>query len=237
MEFKFNKRSKKWREIETVKDWIDSFRKSSKSEDGRSALSLAKFCDLKNFDDIIVTWLLPIVSQSQIKLETAQPEKSSRFDNYSKQRIHDLAIYGETGTGCSIFIGIEAKVAETYNGTLSSIYQKAINNKKKGINTYIPQRIKQLIQVYFPKLSIDSKIRYQLLYAIAGTLCEQKDYNILLFLTFKTNKYNPKAAERNKKDLQELLNDVDHETIAEGYYECKINGQKLYIIEKTTVLN
>ena len=94
-----------------------------------------------------------------------------------------------------------------------------------------------MIQVYFPKLSIDSKIRYQLLYAIAGTLCEQKDYNILLFLTFKTDKYNSKAAERNKKDLQELLNDVDHETIAEGYYKCNFNEHILYIIEKTYVIN
>lgn len=237
MEFKFNKRSSKWREIETVKDWIDSFRNSSKSEDGCSALSLAKFCDINNFDDTIVKWLLPIVSQSQIKLLTAQPEKSSRFDNYNKQRIHDLAIYGETETGSSMFIGIEAKVAETYNGTLSSIYQKAINNQDIGKNTNIPQRIEQLILNYFPKLSIDSKIRYQLLYAIAGTLCEQKDYNILLFLTFITEKYKPKAAERNKRDLQELLNYIDHETITEGYYKCYINGHILYIIEKTTVIN
>ena len=234
MEFKFNKKSKKWREVETVKDWIDSFRNSSKSEDGRSALSLAKFCDKKDIDDLIVSWLSPIISQSQIKLITAQPEKTSRFDNYNKQRTHDLAIYGKTETGSSMFIGIEAKVAETYSETLSSYYQKA---KKKGKNTFIPQRIEQLIHDYFPKLSTDSKIRYQLLYAIAGTLCEKKDYNILLFLTFITDKYKPKAAKRNKRDFQELLNYVDHKIIEEGYYECIINGQKLYIIEKTTVLN
>ena len=180
--------------------------------------------------------LKPVFQSENFILQTAQPEKSSRFDNYSKQRIHDLAIYGKTDSGKSIFVGVEAKVDETYNSNLSKIYDKAKSEQLNGKSTMIPQRIEELIKNYFPGLSTHSSVRYQILYAIAGTLCEQCNFNILLFLTFKTCKYKKVAAQRNKKDLMDILNLINHEVLSEGYYRCTFGDKILYIIDKTVIL-
>lgn len=233
MDFIFNKKSPKWSSINTVSDWINSFQTSTKNEKGHSALSLAEFCNNKDIDKIIREWLTPIISNN-FYLLTAQPEKSSKFDDFSKQRIHDLAIKGQTDDGKSIFVGIEAKVNETYNSTLAQVYNKAKEELKIGKNTRIPDRIENLITNLFPKITTDSQVRYQLLYAIAGTLCEKCDYNVLLFLTFKTNFYTEKTATRNKNDLRTVLELVDCKTIAkaDNYYKCKFGEQTLFIIEK-----
>lgn len=105
-----------------------------------------------------------------------------------------------------------------------------------GKSTMIPQRIEKLIKDFFPGLSTHSSVRYQILYAIAGTLCEQCNFNILLFLTFKTCKYKKAAAQRNKKDLMDVLNLINHEVLSEGYYKCTFGDKILYIIDKTVIL-
>ena len=236
MKFVFNEKSSKWQKIKNVRDWVRSFESSGKDEIGRSALSLAEFCSRATIEEEFNVMLKPVFQKENFILQTAQPEKSSRFDNYRKQRIHDLAIYGQTDTGESIFVGVEAKVNETYNSNLSKIYDKAKKEQLNGKSTMIPQRIEALIKNYFPGLSIRSSVRYQILYAIAGTLCEQCNYNILLFLTFKTCKYKEAAAQRNKKDLMDVLNSIKHEVLAEGYYKCTLGDKILYIIDKTVIL-
>lgn len=236
LSFKFNDKMPKWHNIKDVADWVKSFESSNKDEKGHSALSLAEFCSVENIEEEFKGFLQPIFASEGFNLHTAIPEKSSRFDNYGKQRIHDLAIYGQTDTGKTIFVGIEAKVNETYNSNLSNIYDKAKRDQLNGKSTMIPQRIERLIENYFPTLSMGLSVRYQLLYAIAGTLCEQSNYNILLFLTFKTSKYKESAAQRNKKDLMDVLDLVKHEVIADGYYKCIFGDKILYIVEKTVTL-
>ena len=236
MKFVFNEKSPKWQKIKNVRDWVKSFESSSKDEKGHSALSLAEFCSKPNIEEEFNVMLKPVFQSENFILQTAQPEKSSRFDNYSKQRIHDLAIYGQTDSGKSIFVGVEAKVDETYDSNLFQIYDKAKKEQLNGISTMIPQRIEELIKNYFPGLSTHSSVRYQILYAIAGTLCEQCNFNILLFLTFKTCKYKKAAARRNKKDLSDALNLIKHEVLSEGYYKCTFGDKILYIIDKTVIL-
>ena len=228
MKFIFNENSPKWQNIKDVRDWVKSFDSSSKDEKGHSALSLAEFCSRAKIEEEFNVMLKPVFQSENFILQTAQPEKSSRFDNYSKQRIHDLAIYGKTDSGKSIFVGVEAKVDETYNSNLSKIYDKAKSEQLNGKSTMIPQRIEELIKNYFPGLSTHSSVRYQILYAIAGTLC--------LFLTFKTCKYKKTAAQRNKKDLMDVLNLINHEVLSEGYYKCTFGDKILYIIDKTVIL-
>ena len=234
MVFKFNENSKKWKNVKSVKDWIRTFNNSKKNEQGRSALSLAEFCNKDNIEEIFKKIIAPVIDCDDFSLDTAYPERASRFDTFSKQRMHDLGIYGKTSDKKTIFVGVEAKVNETYNSTLSRIYHQACNNLSNGKSTNIPRRIEQLINNYFPKITFESNVRYQLLYAIAGTLCENKDFNILVFLTFKTEKFIEKSAKRNKIDLQNLLEYyIDSEEICEGYYKCDFKNQTLFIIEKT----
>ncbi len=96
MEFKFNKNSKKWKDVKSVEDWIKSFQNSKKNEQGRSALSLAEFCKKDNIEEIFKSIIAPVIGCGNFSLDTAYPEKASRFDTFSKQRIHDLGIYGKT---------------------------------------------------------------------------------------------------------------------------------------------
>lgn len=236
MKFVFNEKSSKWQKIKNVRDWVKSFESSSKDEKGHSALSLAEFCSKPNIEEEFNVMLKPVFQKENFILQTAQPEKSSQFDNYGKQRNHDLAIYGQTDSGKSIFVGVEAKVDEAYDSNLSQKYDNAKKEQLNGISTMIPQRIEELIENYFPSLSTRSSVRYQILYAIAGTLCEQCNYNILLFLTFKTCKYKEAAAQRNKKDLMDVLNSIKHEVLSEGYYKCTFGDKILYIIDKTVIL-
>ena len=240
MELIFNKKSKKWRKVNNIQDWIKRIENSKNNEEGRSALSLAKFCSDSSVEDKFKEILRPIFHQQDFILKTAQPEKSSRFDNYGKPRMHDLAICGETLTDkMSIFVGVEAKVNETYGSPLADVYNKAKQDKLNGKSTNRADRIENLICNYFndcPQLTTDSTVRYQLLYAIAGTLCEQRDYNILLLLTFKTEKYDLSKANRNKKDLMDILSLIEYEILLDGYYKCKIGGKVLYIVEKSIEL-
>ena len=51
MKFVFNEKSRKWKIIKNVRDWVRSFDSSSKDEKGRSALSLAEFCSRATIEE------------------------------------------------------------------------------------------------------------------------------------------------------------------------------------------
>lgn len=230
MKFVFND-NKKWSSVQNVEDWISSFKDSKKNEEGKSALSLAQFCKRPDIESIIKGWIEPIINENYTLL-SAMPEESSSFDDYGKGRIHDLGIKGKTESGKTIFIGVEAKVNETYNGYVSTIYSQKKVEQQKGKSTYIPERIEGLISRYFSgKITVDSNVRYQLLYAFAGTVCEDCDYTILAFVTFK-KECKESSLRRNKQDLINFLEKIGYNRLSEDLYKCEISGRTLYIIEK-----
>lgn len=57
MDFFFNKR---WN-ITSVDEWIQKFCKSNKNEDGRSAKTLAIFCNKEDAEKVLVETLRPVV--------------------------------------------------------------------------------------------------------------------------------------------------------------------------------
>lgn len=77
---------------------------------------------------------------------------STKFDDYGKGRTHDLGIYGKTVSGKRIFIGVEAKVNETFGGTVQSAYDKVAYLKSVGKNSNLDARIEGLKKKYFPGL-------------------------------------------------------------------------------------
>ena len=235
MKYQFNKKSPKWKDIHNVEDWVNSFNDSNKKEDGKSAKTLAQFCKENDVESIIKEWIAPIVKE-EFSLDSAMPEMSTKFDNYGKGRTHDLGIYGKTVSGKRIFIGVEAKVNETFGGTVQSAYDKVEYLKSIGKNSNLKERIDGLKEEYFPGLDLYDK-RYQLLYAIAGTLCEEADIKILLFTTFETNKYDEKCGQRNDNDLNDFLKLLDIEIVPENCWKLNFGKQTMCVLNKHVNVN
>lgn len=235
MEYLFNKKSEKWQSIHNVEDWVNSFNDSKNDEDGKSAKTLARFCKENDVESIIKEWISQIVGE-EFSLDTATPEMSTKFDNYGKGRTHDLGIYGKTVSGKSLFIGVEAKVNETFGGTVQSAYDKVEYLKSIGKNSNLKERIDGLKDEYFPGLDLYDK-RYQLLYAIAGTLCEEAYIKILLFTTFETDQYKKKYGQRNDEDLTAFLSMLDVKPIGENSWELNVHGQTMFVVDKHIIVN
>ena len=148
MKYQFNKKSEKWKSINNVDEWVNSF---GKGEDGKSAKTLAQFCKENDVESIIKEWIAPIVKE-EFSLDSAMPEMSTKFDNYGKGRTHDLGIYGKTVSGKRIFIGVEAKVNETFGRTVQQAYNYVDTLRNKGKNSNLDARIEGLKKKYFPGL-------------------------------------------------------------------------------------
>ncbi len=235
MEFVFCNDRPKWKEIHNVEDWVNSFNDSKNDEDGKSAKTLAQFCKENDVESIIKEWISQIVGED-FSLDTATPEMSTKFDNYGKGRTHDLGIYGKTVSGKRIFIGVEAKVNETFGGTVQSVYDKVAYLKSVGKNSNLDARIEGLKKKYFSDLPLDD-IRYQLLYAIAGTLCEEADIMILLFTTFETRQYKEKYGKRNDEDLTAFLNLLKAKPIGKDCWKLNVRGQTMFVVNKHVKVN
>ena len=232
MKYQFNKKSEKWKSINNVDEWVNSF---GKGEDGKSAKTLAQFCKENDVESIIKEWITPIVGED-FSLDTAMPEMSTKFDNYGKGRTHDLGIYGKTVSGKKIFIGVEAKVNETFGGPVQSVYDKVAYLKSVGKNSNLDARIEGLKKKYFPDLPLDD-IRYQLLYSIAGTLCEEANIKILLFITFETRQYEEKCGQRNDNDLNDFLKLLDIEIVPENCWKLNFGKQTMCVLNKHVNVN
>ncbi len=235
MEFVFCNDRPKWKEIHNVEDWVNSFNDSKNDEDGKSAKTLAQFCKENDVESIIKEWISQIVGED-FSLDTATPEMSTKFDNYGKGRTHDLGIYGKTVSGKRIFIGVEAKVNETFGGTVQSVYDKVAYLKSVGKNSNLDARIEGLKKKYFPDLPLDD-IRYQLLYAIAGTLCEEADIKILLFITFETRQFKVESGQRNDNDLNDFLKLLDIEIVPENCWKLNFGEQTMCVLNKHVNVN
>lgn len=235
MIYKFCNDRPKWKEIHNVEDWIESFNNSKKGEDGKSAKTLAQFCKEKDVESIIKEWISPIVGELFF-LDTAIPEMTTRFDNYGKGRTHDLGICGHTDSGNSIFVGVEAKVNETFGRTVQQAYKYVETLHNKGKNSNLGVRIEGLTKKYFPGLDLDD-IRYQLLYAIAGTMCEEAGIKILLFISFETKQYVKKFGQRNDNDLNDFLKLLDPEKAPENCWKLSFGDQTMYVLNKHVKVN
>ena len=53
------------------------------------------------------------------------PESEVRFDQYGKGRVHDLGICGKTASERSLFVGVEAKVNETFGKSVGDEWREA----------------------------------------------------------------------------------------------------------------
>ena len=98
------------------------------------------------------TGMSSVLSQ-HTKLEQATPEYLAKFDSYPGNPSNlDLGITGHVERltlRASLFVGVEAKVDETFASTVGSRYASAMKLRAAGKNTNAPERVKGLLSKYF----------------------------------------------------------------------------------------
>jgi uncharacterized protein YlaN (UPF0358 family) len=141
-----------------------------------------------------------------IEFERAVPEYETRFDRFGRGRMHDLAIFGKTASGKSLFIGVEAKVDEPFGATVRDAYLTAKAKELRGEPTNAPERIEKIVKLHFPKPDLSSfEVRYQLLYATAGTIAAGAEVSVLFVVVFKTPLYSEVLSAQNYRDYLDFL--------------------------------
>lgn len=189
--------------ILTINDWAKLYETPQTShqwKEGRSAYSVAEFILNRGGTEFIANRASQALGSS-IAIERIVPEFEVRFDEYGRGRMHDLGVFAKAETGESIFIGVEAKVDESFGATVLDTYLDAKAKQICGASTNAPERIEKLLAQHF---AVPSKnmfdVRYQLLYATTGTLAVNADRALLYVLVFRTTQYNETKSAENYRD-------------------------------------
>ena len=195
--------------ISTLQEWERHFDNSKHWKRGRSAYSLADFILNHNGAALLESRVSSVLSE-RVTFELATPEYRAKFDRYGKPSQLDLGIFGNIGSGRGLFVGVEAKVDETFGKTVGERYRDALKTRQSNPRTNAPQRVEQLLSRYFsefepPQDSRFADIRYQLLTAAAGTVAVPQDLVVLYVLVFKTSSYDPQKGEENYSDFKKFV--------------------------------
>ena len=146
--------------------------------------------------------------------EEAIFEYESIFDNYRHGRMHDLVL---RDTKKRVFVGIEAKVNEPFDSRdIQTAYLSGLLRRAKGESSNITSRIESLIRrTNFRQFKKeDLLLKYQLLFSMIGTACEDAEYCIFLVLVFKTSLYDEVAGTENYHDYQKFMNAITSKRIS-----------------------
>ena len=228
-------------ELKTKSEWRDKVfvgKKSKSWKEGYSAESLAEFICKRNGARKLEE-LLSNVLGKRVQLRDAYPECEVKFDNYGHGREHDLAIKGFTENG-NVFVGVEAKVNEPFGLPIIDVYQQSLKKLLNGNKSNGWKRIDELLIKYLgqPIETSDYRLRYQLLYSIAGTLMADRSFNepfneyVLLVLTFKTSESNDVCGNYNHQCFDEYVKRLKAVPIngVDKAYKVSILDKTLYLV-------
>jgi hypothetical protein len=222
-------------EVDKEKNW----------EEGRSACTLAKYFTTPNIEESYgikkIEECFKALGFSNPKFNSAEIEHESRFDSFRGQgRMQDLVIWGESEKG-RILTCIEAKVDEEFNELLNKAYDNAKQKFDETPRSNAKNRIEELCDKYLNvsaesiKSGDENNIRYQLLYYLAGSICEAKEYGNVVFMpimVFKTNKYNETKGNSNREDYKQFINALKFDEICDNekqIYKRTFEGIDVYI--------
>ena len=206
------------RRISSLDEWrslvFDGTSKSRHWRKGRSAYSLTEFVmDHRKGAAYLERRISSVLARS-VKLEVATPEYLAKFDSYPGGPSNlDIGITGHVGCSAPrprLFVGVEAKVDETFGSTVDSRYASAVKDMKDGKRTNAPERVKELLSEYFsvsgsPETSRFVGIRYQLLTGTAGTVSASGEVSVFYILVFRTSMYDEEKGLANQRDYERFL--------------------------------
>lgn len=195
--------------ITTLEQWRKSVRRSQ-WKPGRSAYSLADFILNRNGTAQLEERISSILSRP-VTLEQGTPEYAARFDRYEGPARLDLGVTGQTASGESLFVGLEAKVDEPFGSeTVCERYQKATETLKSNPRSRAAARVRELLSRYFtdddePCESRFAGVGYQLLTATAGAVAVEADISVFYVAVFRTRDYDEESGRKNLLDYENLL--------------------------------
>lgn len=151
----------------------------------------------------------------------AEPEAKLPFDNFAGEpRNSDLVVYAQDSHG-PFLIAVEAKADEPFGETVAEVLAVAVdryleNNRSNGV-----ARVEQLAAALLgPRQTGDpplKDVRYQLLTACAGALCEaeRRGYSraLMLIHEFVTDKTTDEKHVRNAMDLNRFVKRLSHGSV------------------------
>ncbi|MFA6831898.1 MAG: hypothetical protein WCR36_06475 [Bacteroidaceae bacterium] len=203
---------------------------------GSSAYSLADYIINQNGVEEIRTQIARIVNED-VTFEKGCPDYEAHFDDYGRGRAHDLAIWGTTQSGKKLFLGIEAKVNESFGDTIETAYLNAKINSEIFDKSNGKKRIEGLLAFNFGEDNKDDyQLRYQLLFSTAGTLCVEADIHIMLILVFKTHSFNKNKVKSNYNELQKFLKRTDAKESEKDIFQLTLDNKELILIYKKIAL-
>ena len=220
--------------IATKAEWEKAFNSAynSKGQDIHWKIGRSGECLAEDFigneatgEESIVDMITRFLNTTDIVLETAKIEHPSIFDKHPRPRIQDLAIWGKADNK-NIFVGVEAKVDEPFGSRTIAEQRKYVNGLTK---TEANERLDELVHNYLNGNELKhGKLRYQLLYYLAGSFCEKNaDIIFLPVIVYETRaksfgEYLERKGSANKKAYKLFMQEL-------GFGEVKniIGGQIL----------
>ena len=151
----------------------------------------------------------------------AEPEAKLRFDEFAGEtRNSDLVVHGEDKHG-RVLIAVEAKADESFAETIGDTLAAALERKLQSNTSNGIARIEQLAAALLgPREKGDAglkNIRYQLLTACAGALCDGQRRGcsrvLVLIQEFVTPKTEDKKHHQNARDLNRFIRRLSHGTV------------------------
>jgi len=198
----------KGNEITSLENWAtlyDTPLRRHQWKEHRSAYSVAEFILNNDGSDVIQSRVVSALGKAVI-FERVIPELEVKFDEFGQGRVHDLGIFGKADSGESIFVGVEAKVDETFGETVRDVYLNAKSRHAAGISTNAPARIENLLKRHIESADPSTcDVRYQLLHATAGTVAADADISVFFVIVFKTALYNETKGDENYRDYKTFI--------------------------------
>lgn len=220
--------SKNGQPLATLRDWEQHAGPKSPNQwvEGRSAMEVARAWLESGGDklpDEVLTALTRHVAFGEPRLWNAEPEAKLRFDSFAGEpRNSDIAVHAEDSHG-TYLIAVEAKADEPFGETVADTLAAAMDRRLENAQSNGVARVEQLARALLgPRRAADpplNDIRYQLLTACAGAVCEaaHRGYSRALMLVqeFITTKTSDEKHTCNAADLDTFLKRLSHGDVTE----------------------
>lgn len=180
------------------------------------------------------------VLSQPITFQRGTPEYRAKFDSYRGPSNLDLGIFGRAGCESSLFVGLEAKVNESFDKDVRSKYRDAVRELSRKPSSRRVDRIRGLLSNYFGESAepCDSRfadVGYQLLTGVAGTAAVEQDVLIFYVMVFRTDLYDEEKGRENRLNYERFIEAAGGRIIAQGEggfdaYEIMVGGRRVVCV-------
>jgi hypothetical protein len=212
--------------ISSLSDWAERAGPKSPDQwvDGRSAKEVARAWlegGGRNLPPEVADALAKHSAFGPVQSWVAEPEAKLRFDDFAGEpRNSDLVIHAQDSRG-PYLIAVEAKADEPFGETLADALASSLDRFIENERSNALKRIQQLAQALLGARQAGDRpikhLRYQLLTACAGALCEaeRQGYSraVVLIHEFVSHKTTDERHNANSAALDAFVGRLTHGSV------------------------